>query len=218
MKHAIIPVCALAAACGVAAAWHGRQINMADMPKLALIFAAGCAADALAAIAAVWSGWVVQRRSERRCSALVTELTPQLLGEYGPYVIDAATRLGMANDPTAVPVLMRALESYVEAQRPGWRDVAEVIVETLGRLGDRRALHLLRRLETVRGIGFIGALRAAIASIEPQTSLLRPGVLTAHTLLRPSKSTLDQADREELIRPTAELEPASAAALGQVQR
>ncbi|MDE2126139.1 MAG: hypothetical protein KGJ62_06080 [Armatimonadetes bacterium] len=209
-RNAILVV----AACLLAGLSDGA-LGSGRLLLLAAVFALGGAAGALALLLVIWWTRHTQKRAERRCSDLVSELTPQLLGDYGPFVIDAASRLGMANDPTAVPVLMRALDQYVEAQRPGWRDVAEEIVQALGKLGDRRALPLLRRLETVRGIGFIGALRAAIASIEPQTSLLRPGVHAVHTLLRPSRSALERADRDELVRPTAELEAGATAALSQ---
>src|ERR1041385_3638572 len=115
-----------------------------------------------------------------------------LFGSYSPYVIDTAVRLAEERDVTAVPALIIALQRCVDQQSPGWREVAEALVLALARIGDRRALNLLYRLENVRGIGIIPSIREAIAAIEPQTSLLRPGsaddALT-ETLLRPAHST-----------------------------
>lgn len=116
-----------------------------------------------------------QRIRQAQFSPLAETLTPQLQGAYSPYVIEAAERLGEARDVTAVPALIVALEHCVETQRPGWRDRAAALADALGRIGDRRALPLLYRLDNVRGIGLIPAVRNAIAFIEPQTSLLRAG-------------------------------------------
>jgi hypothetical protein len=115
----------------------------------------------------------------------------QLMGNHPPYVIEAAKELGDSQDAAAVPALLEVLERCVDTQHPGWRDVAEVVVDALARLGDRRALPLLYRLETVRGIGFIPSIRNAIAEIEPQTSLLRAGSADAElqkALLRPARA------------------------------
>jgi hypothetical protein len=138
--------------------------------------------------------WTAEKRLQRaqeQASPLATALTPQLFGEYTPYVLEAAEKLGAERDTTAVPALLRALEQSVDVQRPGWRDRAEALANALARIGDRRALPLLYRLENVRGIGFIPAIRNAITSIEPQTSLLRPGsadYALPGTLLRPAQA------------------------------
>ncbi len=138
--------------------------------------------------------WTQERRVERAyrsSSELAEELTPQLFGEHTPYVIEAADRLGQERDATAVPALIVVLERCVNAQRPGWRERAEAVAQALGKIGDRRALPLLYRLENVRGIGFIPAVRGAIASIEPQSSLLRAG-------------SIDGLNQESLLRPVQE--------------
>jgi hypothetical protein len=129
-------------------------------------------------------------------SELALELTQQLFGNHSPYVIEAAQRLGAARDTTAVPALIYVLERCVDSQQPGWRDVAESIAIALGEIGDGRALPLLYRLENVRGIGFIPAIRSAIAEIEPQSSLLRAGSadeMQQAVLLRPARSSGEDA-------------------------
>ena len=136
-------------------------------------------------------------------SPLAQTLTPQLQGEYSPYVIEAAEQLGAARDVTAVPALIIALEHCVETQRPGWRDRAAALAESLGRIGDRRALPLLYRLDNVRGIGLIPAVRNAIASIEPQTSLLRAGSrdnVPPQSLLRSVAQRPETEDAAVLLR------------------
>jgi hypothetical protein len=138
-----------------------------------------------------WKDRWALRRAARDESELASELSPQLFGEYSPYVIEAAQQLGAARDTTAVPALMKALELSVDSQRPGWREVAEALAQSLAQIGDGRALPLLRQLENVRGIGFIPAIREAIAAIEPQSVLLRPGNLNdvnRSLLLRPTQS------------------------------
>lgn len=142
------------------------------------------------------------RRAHRHESELVASLTPQLLGEYPEYVMEAAELLGEARDPTAVPALMRVLESCVDMQRPSWREIAEVVVKALAKIGDRRSLALLYRIENVRGIGIITEIRAAIAAIEPQTSLLRPGGLDSlpNVLLRPAQDRLPPEETALLLR------------------
>ncbi len=149
--------------------------------------------------------WRHRRRLYRHrapASELALTLIPQLRGEYTPYVIEAATRLGEAGDMTAVPALMETLEEWIENQRPGWRDVAASIADALALIGDVRSLPLLKRLENVRGIGLIPNIRHAIAVIEPQANLLRP----SHSedalpinLLRPSKDAREQP--EMMLRP-----------------
>lgn len=133
--------------------------------------------------------------------ASTQELTRQLLGSYTPYVLEAAQQLGQARVAGAVPHLMYALETCVNGQQPGWRDHAEAFVEALALIGDRRALPLLQRLENVRGIGLLPAIRHAIAEIEPQTSLLRAGAapdIDCDTLLTPAQSAAE--DPQTLLK------------------
>ncbi len=138
--------------------------------------AAFCAIVCVVGLRRLFRRWRQARHiRQAQFSPLAETLTPQLQGEYSPYVIEAAERLGEARDVSAVPALIVALEHCVETQRPGWRDRAAALADSLGRIGDRRALPLLYRLDNVRGIGLIPAVRNAIASIEPQTSLLRAG-------------------------------------------
>ncbi len=149
--------------------------------------------------------WLRESRALRadQTSELAETLTPQLFGAYSDYVIEAAERLGAARDASAVPALMCVLERWVDAQRPGWREVSETLANALAQIGDRRALALLYRLENVRGIGFIPSIRGAIAAIEPQTSLLRPGsadFLIHETLLRPAQGRLANEEAAVLLR------------------
>ncbi|HEV2471757.1 MAG TPA: hypothetical protein VGS41_03770 [Chthonomonadales bacterium] len=143
-------------------------------------------------------------RSVEMGSTLARDLGPQLFGEYPPYVIEAAERLSADKDTTAVPALLKALEGCVDVQRPGWRDVAEALARALGEIGDRRALPVLYRLENVRGIGLIPAIREAIAVIEPQTSLLRAGSEDGDTgLLRPAEGVNSTESKVLLRAPSA---------------
>ncbi len=140
-----------------------------------------------------WSRSARIQRSEQ--SELAEQLTPQLFGNHPPYVIEAAEKLGDARDTTAVPHLIYALEQCVETQPPCWCEMGEALVTALARIGDRTALPVLFRLENVRGIGFISAIRSAIASIEPSTSLLRPGngdALHIDLLLHPAHAVPDE--------------------------
>lgn len=152
-----------------------------------------------------WAERIRIRRARTLESPLAAALTPQLYGEYSEYVIEAAQQLGAARDTSAVPALLEVLDDCINAQRPGWRDVAEALANALALIGDRRALPLLYRLENVRGIGLIPAIRDAIAAIEPQTSLLRPsqtGGMPAETLLRPAHGYRNEDDPALLLRPT----------------
>lgn len=160
-------------------------------------------------IAALWLRRIVRQWKQARrlrqaqVSKLAETLTPQLQGEFSPYVIEAAERLGEARDTTAVPALIVALEHCVETQRPGWRDRAAALADALGRIGDRRALSLLYRLDNVRGIGLIPAVRNAIAAIEPQTSLLRAGSadnVPPQSLLRSVQHRPQAEDATVLLR------------------
>ena len=142
-------------------------------------------------------------KAKRTESSLASTLIPNLYGAYSPYIIEAAEQLGKAKDATAVPALMHVLEKCVEEQRPGWRDVAAALADALADIGDCRALELLYRLETVRGIGFIPNIRNAIAVIEPQAVLLRAGSLdeavNAAMLLRPAHGA-GESDKALLLR------------------
>lgn len=145
-----------------------------------------------------WVYWRQRRFLKHRrkpASELAQTLIPQLQGEYTPYVIEAATRLGEARDMTAVPALMEVLERCIDHQRPGWRDVAAASADALANIGDVRSLPLLRRLETVRGIGLIPNIRNAIAVIEPQANLLHPCLgeePLPQSLLRPAQSSEEE--------------------------
>lgn len=149
-----------------------------------------------------WARDARLRWAHRHESELVASLTPQLLGDYSPYVIEAAEMLGEARDATAVPALMRVLEYSVDMQPPSWKETAEVVVKALAKIGDRRALPLLYRIENVRGIGLISTIREAISAIEPQTSLLRPGGLEplSDILLRPAQGSRSQEEPVLLLR------------------
>lgn len=120
-----------------------------------------------------WTKAARVRRTVR--TELAEELTPLLRGNDTGYVVEAAEKLGEARDTSAVPDLIYELERCLEQQRPGWRERSEALANALARIGDPRALPLLYRLENVRGIGLIPAIRNAIAVIEPRANLLRPG-------------------------------------------
>ena len=135
-------------------------------------------------------------------SPLAEEWIPMLYGEYTPYVVEAAQRLGTARETTSVPAMLHVLEQTVQNQPPGWCDSAEAIVVALGKMGDRNALPLLYRLTSWRGIGFQTAVCEAIDRIEPQTSLLRPGSvddLPHEILLRPADAC-SESDPALLLR------------------
>jgi hypothetical protein len=153
-------------------------------PVLSLTIACGIYAAILAttvtALTIGYHRWRRERhiqRVEREASDTVLCLVQELKSDYNPDAIAAAQRLGEQRDMSAVPSLIAVLETCVDEQRPGWCDVAAAIADALAAIGDRRALAVLYRLETVRGIGLIPSIRNAIAIIEPQTSLLRPGGL-----------------------------------------
>jgi hypothetical protein len=160
------------------------QWRVPTLPLLLGCISAAAAAHTYSAARNLRHRWRWRRVGTHQ-SELAANLTPQLFGDYSPYIIEAAQQLGAARDMTAVPALLRALESCVDSQRPGWREVAEELANALAQIGDGRALPLLRQLENVRGIGFIPAVRNAIAAIEPHSSLLRPGSLDHGALLRP---------------------------------
>lgn len=149
-----------------------------------------------------WARDTRLRWAHRHESELVASLTPHLLGDYSPYVIEAAETLGEARDATAVPALMRVLECCVDMQPPSWKETAEVVVKALAKIGDRRSLPLLYRIENVRGIGLISTIREAISAIEPQTSLLRPGGLEplSEILLRPAQGSRATEEPVLLLR------------------
>ena len=148
--------------------------------------------------------WYRKRRlAEDERSPLALRLTSDLLGNQSPDIIEAAELLGESRDVTAVPILILALERCIEAQPPGWSERATALAKALGQIGDRRALPLLYRLDNVRGIGLIPAVRNAIAAIEPQTSLLRPGSaegMTPELLLRPMGMRSDPEEAHTLLR------------------
>ncbi len=147
-----------------------------------------------------------RRFSRRKESLLLGELAPQLKSDSVPCVVQAAQKLGDAKDLSAVPVLCAALETSVNAQRPGWRDASAALADALAQIGDARALPLLYKLENVRGIGFIPNIRSAIARIEPHANLLRPGTQSdtdrEQSLLRPLPNRDSIEPPAQLLRPT----------------
>src|SRR5438128_7438475 len=108
----------------------------------------------------VWMQKLKLHRASRRISPLAEAEIPQLLGDHSPSIIEAAAKLGEARDTSAVPALIGVLETWVNAQRPGWGDVTEALIQALERIGDRRALPLLYRLLNVRGIGVLPSIRS----------------------------------------------------------
>ncbi len=161
------------------------------------------------------AGWIHRTgkswfRQELQGKRAVAEASPEaapwvnrLFGNYPPYVVEAAEELGAARDITSVPALMFVLENCVAQQPAGWREEAEALANALGQIGDGRALPMLKRLENVRGIGFIPAIRSAIASIEPNSSLLRASSQHSaemKTLLLPGTSLESEQERQILLR------------------
>lgn len=187
----------------------GALCHYVSLPPVAL-WCGGASAGILTlmSVGLFWrtgQGWMQHHRIRRACrsiSPLAEAQIPQLLGDYPPYIMEAAEKLGEARDVTAVPALLGVLDHWVDEQRPGWRDIAEAIVKALEQIGDRRALPLFYRLLNVRGIGILPAIRSAIAAIEPQTSLLRPGCaeeVAPEWLLRPVKNRSHE-DETTLLR------------------
>lgn len=149
-----------------------------------------------------WSHATQVKRNLHGTSAVAAEWIPMLYGNYTPYIVEAAERLGGAREAAAVPALMHVLEQTVNTQPPDWCYTAEALVVALGKMGDRRALPLLHRLSNVRGIGLLTVVHEAIDRIEPETSLLRPGSaedLPRETLLRPAESC-PESDPAILLR------------------
>ena len=147
-----------------------------------------------------------QVRNRRQASEFADRWIPLLYGDFKPYVIEAAEKLGAARENTAVPALMHVLEQTVNTQPPDWCDTAAALVVALGKMGDRRALPLLYRLSNVRGIGLLTVVNEAINRIEPETSLLRPGSaddLPRDILLRPAESC-PESDSTLLLRASQE--------------
>lgn len=131
------------------------------------------------------------RRSEGGLSEEARRLTVQLFGGYPPYVVEAAQQLGEQQEMYAVPALLCVLERSISSQNPGWCEVSEAIVVALGKIGDGRALPLLYKLQTVRGIGIVAVVREAIDAIEPHSCLLRAG-------------SADMGQETLLVRPATE--------------
>ena len=176
-------------------------------PVFALVVFALCAitlAVGASSLRKKISAWRQRRRvKQAEYSPLADWLAPRLQDSHVPNVILAAERLGEARDTTAVPDLMNALERCVETQPPGWSECAAALANALARIGDRRALPLLYRLDNVRGIGLIPAVRNAIAAIEPQTSLLRAGSafdVPPGSLLRSVQTRPDANESAILLR------------------
>ncbi len=195
-------------AMGVALIIAGAALMGTDLPFLGgmclFLGAVLALVHRLSRLFRAWQRGRHLRAANPQLSETARTLTPQLFGEYSPYIIEAAAKLAAERDMSAVPALLVALQGCVDQQRPGWRDVAEALVLALARIGDRRALEVLYRLENVRGIGIIPAIRTAIASLEPQTSLLRPACSNdslPETLLRPAHA-VPEGDPALLLRPT----------------
>ena len=182
----------------------GVALMLAAHPGVA---ACASALGAITGFLCAWRGLRRRRRVRRlkttQVSPLAETLTPLLQDSFSPHVIEAAEKLGAARDKSAVPALIAALERCVETQPPGWSEQAAALANALAQVGDRRALELLYRLDNVRGIGLIPAVRSAIAAIEPQTSLLRAGSqydITPHLLLRSAHHQTDPNETAILLR------------------
>lgn len=185
----------------------GLSVFAASLPARAMeaVSALLCVGGLSAWLHQVLNRWTRDRemaRSIQATSGAAAGPVSQLFGEYSPYVVQAAEDLGRSGDASAVPALLNVLETCVDMQRPGWREVAEALAEALGKIGDPRALPALYRLENVRGIGFIPAIRQAISVIEPRANLLRAGTAPEHlpgTLLRSIRSSSCEVDPHQLL-------------------
>jgi len=142
------------------------------------------------------------RRTELEISPLAESLIPQLYGQFSPYVIEAAERLGDERDASAVPALLCVLERCVEVRRPGWEEIAGTLIGVLAAIGDRRALPVLYRLESIQDVGLALLIRQALAAIEPQACLLRPyDGSSPDALLRPAPNDSNTEGFQQLLRP-----------------
>lgn len=116
--------------------------------------------------------------------------------------LTAIERLGDLNDRTAVPALLRCVKRY---RNDG--PFLEAVVRLLGNLGDERALPILRELSHGRHIRLMEEARAAVAAIEPRTTLLRPSASARANagdhLLRPAHSS-ENSGPEILLRPSSD--------------
>lgn len=110
----------------------------------------------------------------------------------------SAECLGETGSPTAVPVLLQAIERYE-------RDAhfVETAVKALMRLGDVRSLPTLHRLTHDRNLALMTAARQAVAVIEPRVVLLRasaaPPQVRRSELLRPLQHT-GATEPNEMLR------------------
>lgn len=133
-------------------------------------------------------------------------LAMRLLGGYVPFSIEAAEQIGELRDRGAVPLLMFAIEGLMMEKPGGWREMASATVGALRRIGDRKPLPLLRRLQNMRGSDEIEGLTECIAEMEGASVLLRPAAnerSTGETLVRPAGCDSQLDGPEILLRPAS---------------
>jgi hypothetical protein len=135
----------------------------------------------------------------------VTDLGGRLMGDYPPYVIEAAQEVAQRSSPQLVPLLEGAIERLILEQPAGWREMTGAMVEALGSIGDAGCLVLLYRVQKTRGAEEIENLPRVIAGLEDSAKLLRATASTdEHHLLRVAQSHSKPTDPVKLLRPDSD--------------
>lgn len=134
--------------------------------------------------------------TDSKQSEYVSNLAVRLASPAKKARTHAAKMLGELNDVSAVPALIRAAERHGQDGH-----FLEVVVKSLDKIGDSRAVPLLRKLSTGHHHYLMSVARQALERIEPASVLLRPAQESTN-LLRPAHMG-DQAN--ELLRPVKEL-------------
>ena len=144
--------------------------------------------------------WVGRRTglADAGQSAAVHAYAVRLASRSRATRLKAVRRLGDLNDRTAVPALMKAARRY-DADGP----LLEAVVRALSKLGDVRALPLLRELSQGRHMTLMQEARAAVSAIEPRTILLRPSSGSEDVSDRLVRA-IEPSTAEQLLRPTGD--------------
>jgi hypothetical protein len=143
--------------------------------------------------------WLRERRT--RCSLpeelAATDTARRLLGDYPPYVMEAAQEIAATGEARWAPLLEQAVERLIAERPPGWREMTGAMVDALGEIGDPRCLPLLERVARTPGAEELANLPRIIASMQHSALLLRSAQAAPGDLLRASRS--DSASNPETL-------------------
>ncbi len=178
------------------------------LPPPPAVTAVLCLTGLRALVSRLGRGIKARLREEREIAQVVEAgveeaVGRRVLGEYVPYVVEAARELGAQPHPAAASLLRLALERLLASRPAGWREMAGGLAEALAAQGDLRALSLLYRVQQAAGTEEVGGLAGSITLLEGRAHLLRSAEpdTTRETLLR-SVSGHTPAERQEaLLRP-----------------